>query len=158
MGEVHPSLRKDFRPVAYFNPALMTDSAVRATIDFKLPDTTTAYRVFAVVCDKRSGFVSGQRKMVVTKEFFVEPSPPRFFCPGDKVVFPLVLHNKTAGKGVATIQAKGSDIMRVDILNHLAPWSPIPDLKSCVDIIKVVMPIRIWLQFNPNFVNIFSGD
>jgi alpha-2-macroglobulin len=54
--------------------------------------------------------------MVVTKEFFVEPSPPRFFCPGDKVVFPLVLHNKTAGKGVATIQAKGSDIMRLDIL------------------------------------------
>jgi alpha-2-macroglobulin len=121
LGEVHPSLRKDFRPVAYFNPALMTDSSGRATIEFKLPDTTTAYRVFAVVCDKRSGFVSGQRNMVVTKEFFVEPSPPRFFCPGDKVVFPLVLHNKTAGKGVATIRATGSDIMRVEVLEPSRP-------------------------------------
>ena len=126
VGEVHPSLRKDFRPVAYFNPGLVTDADGRATIEFKLPDTTTAYRVFAVVCDKGSGFVSGQRKMVVTKEFFVEPSPPRFFCPGDKVVFPLIVQNKTSGKGVAKIQGKGSDILRVSIVDpspSLEPFS-----------------------------------
>src|SRR4030042_3467734 len=46
MGEVHPSLRKDFRPVAYFNPGLVTDADGRATIEFKLPATPTAYRVF----------------------------------------------------------------------------------------------------------------
>jgi uncharacterized protein YfaS (alpha-2-macroglobulin family) len=126
MGEVHPSLRKDFRPVAYFNPAVLTDASGKAAIEFKLPDTTTAYRVFAVVCNKGSGFVSGQRNMVVTKEFFIEPSPPRFFCPGDKAVFPLVVHNKTPGKGVAKLQAKGSDNMRLDILEpsfSIEPYS-----------------------------------
>ena len=126
VGEVHPSLRKDFRPVAYFNPGLVTDADGRATIEFKLPDTTTAYRVFAVVCDKGSGFVSGQRKMVVTKEFFVEPSPPRFFCPGDKAVFPLIVQNKTSGKGVAKIQGKGADTLRVSIVDpslSLEPFS-----------------------------------
>ncbi len=124
LGEVHPSLRKDFRPVAYFNPALLTDATGRATIDFKLPDTTTAYRIFAVVCDKGSGFVSGQRKMVVTKEFFMEPSPPRFFCPGDKAVFPVVLHNKTASKGVARVQAKSSGTMHLGILDPSCPMKP----------------------------------
>jgi alpha-2-macroglobulin len=124
LGEVHPSLRKDFRPVAYFNPALLTDATGRASIDFKLPDTTTAYRIFAVVCDKGSGFVSGQRKMVVTKEFFMEPSPPRFFCPGDKAVFPVVLHNKTASKGVAKVQAKGSHALGLDILDPACPMDP----------------------------------
>jgi uncharacterized protein YfaS (alpha-2-macroglobulin family) len=124
MGEVHPSLRKDFRPVAYFNPALLTDASGKATIEFKLPDTTTAYRVFAVVCDKGSGFVSGQRNMVVTKEFFMEPSPPRFFCPGDKAVFPVVLHNKTSEKGVATVRGKGSDDLRLNILDPSSSMEP----------------------------------
>src|SRR5208337_1004153 len=103
-----------------------TDASGRATIEFKLPDTTTAYRVFAVVCDKGSGLVSGQRNMVVTKEFFIEPSPPRFFCPGDKVVFPLIVQNKTSGKGVARIEGKGSDRLRVSVLEpspSLEPFS-----------------------------------
>ncbi|MDQ7785140.1 MAG: MG2 domain-containing protein [Desulfomonilaceae bacterium] len=98
-GMVSPSLRKDFRPVAYFNPAVITNDAGEAEVQFTLPDTTTAYRVYAVVCNEGSGFVSGQRTMVVTKEFFIEPSVPRFLIPGDQATFPVVLHNKTEHTG-----------------------------------------------------------
>jgi len=126
LGEVNPSLRKDFRPVAYFNPALLTDESGKATAQFQLPDTTTAYRVYAVVCDRGSGFVSGQRNMVVTKEFFIEPSLPRFGIPGDRFTFPIVVHNKTADSGEATLKATSSDNLRVEIPDpeaKLQPWA-----------------------------------
>ncbi|MBI4965867.1 MAG: hypothetical protein HY913_21495 [Desulfomonile tiedjei] len=126
MGEVSASLRKDFRPVAYFNPALVTDGSGMAKIEFKLPDTTTAYRVYAVVCDRGSGFVSGQRNMVVTKEFFVEPSLPRFAIPGDRFTFPVVVNNKTGEQGEATLEAKASKDLTVKLAQsaiRLEPWS-----------------------------------
>ena len=106
-------LRKDFRPVAYFNPAVVTDGSGHASVEFQLPDSTTAYRVYAVASDKGAGFVSGQRNMVVTKEFFVEPSIPRFLIPGDRVTFPVVLYNKTPDKGDVLLKAEGSPDLSV---------------------------------------------
>ncbi len=124
LGEVNPSLRKDFRPVAYFNPSVITDESGNATVEFKLPDTTTAYRVYAVVCDKDAGFVSGQRNMVVTKEFFLEPSTPRFMIQGDNAKFPIVLHNKTKEKGTALVEGKGEDGLKVKILEPSVSLEP----------------------------------
>jgi uncharacterized protein YfaS (alpha-2-macroglobulin family) len=124
LGEVSPTLRKDFRPVAYFNPAVITDASGRATVEFKLPDTTTAYRVYAVVCDKGPGFVSGQRNMVVTKEFFIEPSLTRFLIPGDTVTFPVALHNKTKEKGDVSLQIKGSPDLNVRLAQSRLQMEP----------------------------------
>jgi len=126
VGELSPALRKDFRPVAYYNPAVLTDKEGHARVEFQLPDTNTSYRVFAVVCDKGPGFVSGERRMVVNKEFFVEPSVPRFLVPGDKVTFPVVLHNRTAEKGTATVRAEsgpGLNIRVEDASRRIEPWS-----------------------------------
>ncbi|MFH0823396.1 MAG: alpha-2-macroglobulin family protein, partial [Pseudomonadota bacterium] len=106
-GLVAPSVRKRFDPVAYFNPAVLTDESGAASVSFQLPDTTTTYRVYVVACDKGSGFASTQRDMLVVKEFFVEPSLPRFLIPGDKAVFPISLFNKTDGEGKASLRAEG---------------------------------------------------
>ncbi|MBM3300163.1 MAG: hypothetical protein FJY85_09430, partial [Deltaproteobacteria bacterium] len=125
-AEMVASLRKDFRPVAYFNPAVVTDEKGQASVEFKLPDTTTAYRVYAVVCDKGSGFVSGQRTMVVTKEFFIEPSVPRFLINGDRTRFPVVLNNKTKEKGTFTVEAEASPGLKLgldEITGAIEPWS-----------------------------------
>ncbi len=125
-GIVSPSLRKDFRPVAYFNPAVITSDTGEAEVQFKLPDTTTAYRVYAVVCNEGSGFVSGQRNMVVTKEFFIEPSVPRFLIAGDRVTFPIVLHNKTKDTGDYVVTSESSrifDVKPVRFSGSLNPWS-----------------------------------
>ncbi|MFH1115160.1 MAG: MG2 domain-containing protein [Pseudomonadota bacterium] len=125
-GIVSPSLRKDFRPVAYFNPAVITGDTGLAEVQFKLPDSTTAYRVYAVVCNEGSGFVSGQRNMVVTKEFFIEPSVPRFLIAGDHVTFPIVLHNKTKDTGDYVVTPESSralDVKPVRFSGSLNPWS-----------------------------------
>ena len=119
-------IRKDFRPVAYFNPSVMTDANGAASVSFTLPDSTTAYRVYVVACDKGAGFASAQRNMVVSKEFFVEPSPPRFLVPGDRVTFPISVNNKTAEKGKATLEAESSPDLKLEptrMQTDVQPWS-----------------------------------
>lgn len=116
-GLVTPSLRKDFRPVAFFSPSLQTNEEGEVTINFTLPETTTAYRVYAVAADQTSGFSSAQKNLVVSKEFFLEPSVPRFLCYGDKASFPLVINNSTDHEGSAQIEAKGSSKLELKLKN-----------------------------------------
>ncbi len=123
-GLVVSTIRKDFRPVAYFNPALITDKGGAVSFEFKLPDTTTAYRIYAVVCDKGAGFASDQWKMVVNKEFYIEPALPRFLIAGDRLTFPLGLNNKTDSEGSVTLTAQGQGL-KVKLLDPsitIAPW------------------------------------
>ncbi len=127
-GEMAASLkvRKDFRPVAYFNPSVITDASGAASVTFTLPDSTTAYRIYVVACDKGAGFASTQRNMVVSKEFFLEPSPPRFLIPGDRVTFPISVNNKTAEKGKATLEGESSKDLKLEPTHwqtDVPPWS-----------------------------------
>ena len=136
-GSVVSSLRKDFRPVAYFNPTLKTNEAGEAKIEFKLPDTTTQYRVYVVACDKGAGFDSDQRNMLITKEFFVEPSVPRFLIPGDRITFPAVLNNKTDSKGEFSLSVTGSDNLALKLSQtegEIDPWSTFT-VKTMADMI-----------------------
>jgi len=103
---------------------VVTDDSGMAKIEFTLPDTTTAYRVYAVVCDKRAGFVSGQRNMVVTKEFFVEPSAPRFLVTGDRGLFPVTLTSKTKAKGLFTLKVESSKDLKARLTESEGPLEP----------------------------------
>lgn len=107
------TFRKDFRPVAYFNPAVITNEKGKASITFTTPDSLTAYRIFAVATDKSSGFVSADRSMVVTKDFYVEPALPRFLCPGDHAILPVSTFNNTSVIGAAFLKLNGSENLSV---------------------------------------------
>lgn len=107
------TFRKDFRPVAYFNPAVITNEKGKASITFTTPDSLTAYRIFAVATDKSSGFVSADRSMVVTKDFYVEPALPRFLCPGDNAILPISTFNNTSVKGAVLLKLNASENLAV---------------------------------------------
>lgn len=96
--------RKDFRPVAFWNPALLTDPNGKIEIEFKLPDSMTSYRIYAIALDKGAAFGSSERQLRVTREFYVEPGLPRFMTAGDKAVFPLAANNKGSQSGNATLK------------------------------------------------------
>ncbi len=97
-------IRKDFRPVAYWNPSLLSDKNGKAEINFTLPDSTTAYRFYVVAINKKAAFASNQRKLVVSKEFYLEPALPRFLTSGDEARFKLSLCNKTNRKNTGKFQ------------------------------------------------------
>lgn len=88
-------VRKDFNPVAYFNPAIVTDKDGSARVSFKLPDTMTTYRVYVVSVDKGHGFASAQRGLLAVKDFYLEPGTPRFFIKGDRFKMHVAAFNKT---------------------------------------------------------------
>ncbi|HNV68132.1 MAG TPA: MG2 domain-containing protein, partial [Candidatus Ozemobacteraceae bacterium] len=105
------AMRRDFRPVAYWNPALQPDAQGKARIRFTLPDSTTAYRVYVVALDRGDAFASVDRQMVVTKEFYVQPGMPRFLTVGDKAVFPLSACNKTEDALEADLKVEGRNVL-----------------------------------------------
>jgi len=92
-------VRKDFNPVAYFNPAVHTGKDGKAQVKFTFPDTMTEYRIYVVACDKGSRFGSFERSAVVVKEFYLEPGLPRFFTKGDAFTFDVSAFNKTESSG-----------------------------------------------------------
>jgi len=95
--------RKDFRPVAYWNAGLRTDANGRCEIEFKLPDSMTSYRIYAVALDRGTAFNSKDRQLKVSREFYLEPALPRFMTAGDKAVLPVAVSNKGSQSGQAEI-------------------------------------------------------
>ncbi|OGK04721.1 MAG: hypothetical protein A2W80_05460, partial [Candidatus Riflebacteria bacterium GWC2_50_8] len=93
--------RKDFRPVAYWNAGLRTDANGRCEIEFKLPDSMTSYRIYAVALDRGTAFNSKDRQLKVSREFYLEPALPRFMTAGDKATLPVSLSNKGSRTGQA---------------------------------------------------------
>jgi uncharacterized protein YfaS (alpha-2-macroglobulin family) len=89
------ALRSDFNPLAVFAPAMRTDENGQATIDFKLPDNLTRYRVMVVAVAEGKYFGMGEANMTARLPLMVRPSAPRFLNFGDKFELPVVVQNQT---------------------------------------------------------------
>ncbi|MDP6418431.1 MAG: MG2 domain-containing protein [Candidatus Krumholzibacteria bacterium] len=83
------TLRKDFRPVAAYHPALRVAKGEACVVDIPLPDDLTSYRIYALACDRSDGLLSVERELRVEKKFRLEAGLPRFLCRGDRIHFPV---------------------------------------------------------------------
>ncbi len=77
------TVRKNFSPVPYYNPAIIVDDSGTATVKVKMPDNLTNFKLRAKIVSKadRFGFYTGQ--ISVRLPVIVQPSLPRFVRPGD---------------------------------------------------------------------------
>lgn len=89
------NLRSNFNPLAIFAPSVKTDSNGKATVDIKLPDNLTRYRVMAVAVDQAKRFGGGESSLTARQPLMVRPSAPRFMNFGDKIELPVVVQNQT---------------------------------------------------------------
>ncbi|MBS1796997.1 MAG: Ig-like domain-containing protein [Acidobacteria bacterium] len=89
------NLRSNFNALAIFAPSVKTDSSGRATVDVKLPDNLTRYRVMAVSVDTGKRFGGGESSLTARQPLMVRPSAPRFLNFGDKIELPVVVQNQT---------------------------------------------------------------
>ncbi|HEX8367883.1 MAG TPA: alpha-2-macroglobulin family protein [Pyrinomonadaceae bacterium] len=90
------NVRENFNALAIFAPSVKTDSGGKATVEVKLPDNLTRYRIMAVSVDgggKRFG--SGESNLTARQPLMVRPSAPRFMNFGDKIELPVVVQNQT---------------------------------------------------------------
>ncbi len=88
-------LRQNFDALAVWSPSVRTDSNGRATVDVKLPDNLTRYRITAVSVDQGKRFGKTESNITAKKPLMVRPSAPRFMNFGDKVELPVVIQNQT---------------------------------------------------------------
>lgn len=87
--------RTNFDALAVFAPGVRTDSNGRATLDVKLPDNLTRYRITAVSVDAGNRFGKSESNITARQPLMVRPSAPRFLNFGDKADIPVVLQNQT---------------------------------------------------------------
>ena len=107
-------VRKDFRVLAFWIGSVATDASGRATVDVRLPESLTTYRIMAVAADKASRFGSGDSEVRVNKPLTLKPVFPRFLAIGDKAAFGAVVTNQLPAAGAATITIRSLDTALLD--------------------------------------------
>lgn len=103
------TVRKNFQPVPYYNPAIAVGPDGVARVKVKLPDDLTNFmlRAKAVAGNERLGFATG--KIEVRQPVVLQPSLPRFVRPGDLFSATAVgrLLEGAAGAGRAEARLEG---------------------------------------------------
>jgi hypothetical protein len=88
-------VRTDFNPLATFAPEVKTDVNGRASVEVKLPDNLTRYRIMVVAVDDENQFGTAETNITARLPLMVRPSAPRFLNFGDEFELPVVLQNQT---------------------------------------------------------------
>jgi uncharacterized protein YfaS (alpha-2-macroglobulin family) len=101
------TMRKDFRVLAFWLGSVVTDKNGRASIDVKLPESLTTYRIMAVAGDRVSRFGSGDSEVRVNKPLTLKPTYPRFLAVGDRARFGAVITSQlgAAENAIVTIRS-----------------------------------------------------
>ena len=88
-------LRSNFSETAFFKPHLVLGKSGRVTLEFKVPDSVTAWNVWvhAVTRDLEAGSLHVEAK--TAKDLMVRPYMPRFLREGDKASLRVVVNNAT---------------------------------------------------------------
>ncbi len=91
-------IRSDFRDTAFWSPSLQTDRKGLATLQVKLPDNLTAWRLTAEAITKDTAVGSTRTSIIATKPLVARLSMPRFFTEGDAGFVTGIVHNYTDHK------------------------------------------------------------
>src|SRR3954464_2150902 len=107
------SVRQDFRVLAFWIGSVTTDARGHATVDVKLPESLTTYRIMAVAGDRVSRFGFADTEIRINKPVTLKPTFPRFLAVGDKASFGAVITSqlKTDGPAPVTIESLDPEIL-----------------------------------------------
>jgi uncharacterized protein YfaS (alpha-2-macroglobulin family) len=76
-------VRSDFEDTAYWNASIITDARGRASVSFRWPDDLTTWRAKALGVTTATDIGTASTDILVTKDFLVRLSTPRFLRFGD---------------------------------------------------------------------------
>jgi alpha-2-macroglobulin len=107
-GGAEASVRSDFRATAHFS-SVRTNSEGKASVQVKLPDGLTAYRVMAVAAAADDRFGYAETQLTTSKPLMARPALPRFLRAGDFVRAGVVVTTKGLPETtvVVSLDAKG---------------------------------------------------
>ncbi len=88
-------VRSEFPDNAYWRADLLTDEDGTATIDVRLPDNVTTWRMLAKAVNADTQVGETYRDIQVTRPLLVRPVLPRFLTVGDQAEIAAVVNNNT---------------------------------------------------------------
>ncbi|HWN09216.1 MAG TPA: MG2 domain-containing protein [Pyrinomonadaceae bacterium] len=90
---VQPTIRRNFKDTAYWQPDVVTGADGKATVKVDLPDNLTTWRATArgVTSDTKVG--ATKYKVVARKDVIMRLETPRFVTQGDTVTLSGIVHN-----------------------------------------------------------------
>jgi uncharacterized protein YfaS (alpha-2-macroglobulin family) len=108
-------VRMDFNPLATFAPEVRTDARGEASVEVKLPDNLTRYRIMVVAVDTNGNrFGSAEANLTARLPLMVRPSAPRFLNFGDQFELPVVLQNQTHDPMVVEVVVEAGNLNLTD--------------------------------------------
>src|SRR5262252_2145508 len=108
-----PTIRKELKDTAFWQPDVVTGGDGKATVKFNLPDNLTTWRATArgVTADTRVG--SAVQKTIARKDVIMRLEMPRFLTEGDTVTISGVVHNflKSDKSTKITLDLNGAQLL-----------------------------------------------
>jgi len=108
-----PTIRREFKDTAFWQPDVVTGSDGKATVKFTLPDNLTTWRATAraITADTRVGSVV--QKTIARKDVIMRLEMPRFLTEGDTVTISGVVHNflKSDKSTKITLDLNGAQLL-----------------------------------------------
>jgi uncharacterized protein YfaS (alpha-2-macroglobulin family) len=122
-GATGLSVRRDFRPSAFWAAALVTDKEGKVHASFKLPDSLTTYRIMAVVAAEDDRFGYGQQRITASRSLMARPAFPRILRAGDTLDAGVIVTTKglAATKVEVELTAEGIEAKERTRAVELAP-------------------------------------
>ncbi len=77
------TVRKNFKPVPYYNPAIAVGPDGKARVAVELPDNLTNFKIIAKAVSGAERFGHASSRISVRLPLIVQPALPRFVRPGD---------------------------------------------------------------------------
>jgi uncharacterized protein YfaS (alpha-2-macroglobulin family) len=110
-------VRTDFNPLATFAPAVTTDGNGQATVNIKVPDNLTRYRIMVIaVSPDGKQFGSAENNVTARLPLMVRPSAPRFLNFGDTFELPVVLQNQTDQDMTVDVVVSAANLALVELV------------------------------------------
>ena len=96
-GASGPRIREYFPETLYTNPAVLTDEQGNASIQLKMADSITTWRLTSLASSLTGTLGSGTSAITVFQDFFVDIDLPVTLTQNDQVSIPIAIYNYLPG-------------------------------------------------------------
>ncbi|MDR2199132.1 MAG: hypothetical protein LBR53_06740 [Deltaproteobacteria bacterium] len=97
-------VRRDFRSVPFYQGKVEVSADGKARVKFKLPDNTTTFKIYALATGHGALTGTGSGEFLVTKDFLLRSSLPRYATLGDRFSAGVTVANRTEKAGEARVE------------------------------------------------------
>ncbi|MGH2473170.1 MAG: alpha-2-macroglobulin family protein, partial [Candidatus Limnocylindria bacterium] len=118
-GLIGQQVRQDFRNTAYWSAQIVTRADGTASVDVKMPDNLTTWRMQARAISGDTMVGEGTNELLATQPLLVRPALPRALRVGDTVALRALVRNATKSDASVnvTLKAEGVTVTAAPVQN-----------------------------------------